>query len=214
MSFPAPPAGDRIRVDQGELQVPDRPVIPFVEGDGIGPDIWAATRRVLDAAVEKIEGLGPAVSVGQNLLNRNPGSIVATAAGLHPFLRLLYSRFGKRKCPECGEEFRLSNTDELARTVEARSIASAIDIYVPVVLDAPGSHRTLICLLAEEFGAEALRVDGEFLDETPKPTTEPRSIMLFRTARTSSCCWPPKARCKCRTYRFSRSAKSRIPGSI
>ena len=32
---------------------PDRPVIPFIEGDGIGPDIWAATRKVLDAAVEK-----------------------------------------------------------------------------------------------------------------------------------------------------------------
>ena len=56
MSFPAPPAGDRIRFDEGKLQVPDRPVIPFVEGDGIGPDIWAATRRVLDAAVEKSYG--------------------------------------------------------------------------------------------------------------------------------------------------------------
>ncbi len=51
--FPAPPTGDRIRIDGGKLIVPDRPVIPFVEGDGIGPDIWAATRRVLDAAVEK-----------------------------------------------------------------------------------------------------------------------------------------------------------------
>jgi isocitrate dehydrogenase len=36
--------------------VPDRPVIPFIEGDGIGPDIWDATRRVLDASVEKASG--------------------------------------------------------------------------------------------------------------------------------------------------------------
>ena len=35
------------------LQVPDHPVIPFIEGDGIGPDVWRATRQVLDAAVAK-----------------------------------------------------------------------------------------------------------------------------------------------------------------
>jgi len=40
----------------GVLQVPDHPVIPFIEGDGIGPDIWAASVRVFDAAVEKAYG--------------------------------------------------------------------------------------------------------------------------------------------------------------
>ncbi|MFN3651250.1 MAG: NADP-dependent isocitrate dehydrogenase [Armatimonadota bacterium] len=40
----------------GELQVPDHPIIPFIEGDGTGPDIWAASVRVLDAAVEKAYG--------------------------------------------------------------------------------------------------------------------------------------------------------------
>src|SRR6185503_15174049 len=40
----------------GELQVPDRPIIPFIEGDGTGPDIWRASVRVLDAAVEKAYG--------------------------------------------------------------------------------------------------------------------------------------------------------------
>jgi isocitrate dehydrogenase len=52
-SFPAPPAGDRVTVENGTINVPDRPVIPFIEGDGIGPDIWAATQSVLDAAVRK-----------------------------------------------------------------------------------------------------------------------------------------------------------------
>ncbi len=42
--------------DKGGVNVPDCPVIPFIEGDGIGPDIWNATRRVLDAAVEKAYG--------------------------------------------------------------------------------------------------------------------------------------------------------------
>jgi isocitrate dehydrogenase len=50
------PAGDRIHVAGGTLQVPDRPIIPFIEGDGTGPDIWKASRLVFDAAVEKASG--------------------------------------------------------------------------------------------------------------------------------------------------------------
>jgi isocitrate dehydrogenase len=52
-SYPAAPEGERVLVKNDELIVPDRPVIPFIEGDGIGTDIWPATQRVLDAAVEK-----------------------------------------------------------------------------------------------------------------------------------------------------------------
>jgi isocitrate dehydrogenase len=47
------PAGDKITLAAGKLRVPDRPIIPFIEGDGTGPDIWRASVRVLDAAVEK-----------------------------------------------------------------------------------------------------------------------------------------------------------------
>jgi len=46
-------AGEKIRMHNGRLQVPDRPIIPFVEGDGTGPDIWRAASRVFDAAVAK-----------------------------------------------------------------------------------------------------------------------------------------------------------------
>ncbi|MCB9511886.1 MAG: isocitrate dehydrogenase (NADP(+)) [Deferribacteres bacterium] len=48
-----PNEGERITVDGNKLNVPDRPIIPFIEGDGIGVDIWRATQRVLDASVEK-----------------------------------------------------------------------------------------------------------------------------------------------------------------
>ncbi|KRG14518.1 NADP-dependent isocitrate dehydrogenase [Lederbergia galactosidilytica] len=44
---------EKITVENGVLHTPDHPVIPFIEGDGTGPDIWAAAQRVLDAAVEK-----------------------------------------------------------------------------------------------------------------------------------------------------------------
>ena len=49
----APANGEEIRWIEGRLEIPSRPIIPFIEGDGIGPDVWAATRKVLDAAVRK-----------------------------------------------------------------------------------------------------------------------------------------------------------------
>ena len=46
-------SGEKITISNGKLNVPSNPVLPFIEGDGIGPDIWKAAVRVLDAAVEK-----------------------------------------------------------------------------------------------------------------------------------------------------------------
>ena len=57
-----PADGERIVGDTGNPVVPDRPIVPFIEGDGIGPDIWAATRHVVDAAVEKAYGGARAVA--------------------------------------------------------------------------------------------------------------------------------------------------------
>jgi len=48
--------GKRIKVKDDVLSVPDNPVIPFIEGDGIGADIWAASKKVIDSAVEKAYG--------------------------------------------------------------------------------------------------------------------------------------------------------------
>jgi len=49
-------SGEKISIKDGVLNVPNHPIIPFIEGDGIGPDIWAAAVRVFDAAVEKAYG--------------------------------------------------------------------------------------------------------------------------------------------------------------
>ena len=45
--------GEIITIQNGSLKVPDKPIIPFIEGDGIGADVWRASRRVLDAAIKK-----------------------------------------------------------------------------------------------------------------------------------------------------------------
>ena len=51
-----PPEGERITLLSGRLQIPGRPIVPFVEGDGTGPDIWRAAVQVIDAAVERAYG--------------------------------------------------------------------------------------------------------------------------------------------------------------
>ncbi|HZV36915.1 MAG TPA: isocitrate dehydrogenase (NADP(+)) [Verrucomicrobiae bacterium] len=48
-----PPAGGKISISGGKLNVPENPILPFIRGDGTGPDIWAASQRVFDAAVQK-----------------------------------------------------------------------------------------------------------------------------------------------------------------
>src|SRR4030081_307819 len=50
---PLPAGGQPIEYSNGKYRVPDRPIVPFIEGDGTGPDIWRASVRVFDAAVEK-----------------------------------------------------------------------------------------------------------------------------------------------------------------
>src|SRR4030081_2816763 len=51
-----PPAGGKISIKNGKLTVPENPILPFIRGDGTGPDIWAASQRVFDAAVQKAYG--------------------------------------------------------------------------------------------------------------------------------------------------------------
>src|SRR2546428_4517614 len=71
MPSPAPQVpknGKAITISGGRLSVPDQPILPFIEGDGTGPDIWRASQRVLDAAVEKAYG------------GRPPGSLVEGCA--------------------------------------------------------------------------------------------------------------------------------------
>ena len=52
-----PAHGQKITISHGKLSVPDHPILPFIEGDGTGPDIWRASVRVFDAAVEKAFGV-------------------------------------------------------------------------------------------------------------------------------------------------------------
>lgn len=67
--------GEKINMNDGNLMVPDYPIIPFIEGDGTGPDIWRASQRVFDAAVDKAYAgkrkvIWKEVYAGENAFNR------------------------------------------------------------------------------------------------------------------------------------------------
>jgi len=69
-------SGEKIRMQNGVLTVPDQPVIPFIEGDGTGPDIWRASQKVFDAGVEKAyrgkrKIIWKEVYAGENSFNRS-----------------------------------------------------------------------------------------------------------------------------------------------
>ena len=123
--------------------------------------LGAAGPRLSPAAVDEITGLGPAIAVGQNLLNRNPSSTLATASGLHPFLRLLYANFGDRHCPRCRATLAVLADDEIIERIVALAQQEPITVAAPLVRRALGSHATLLKLLSDEFGDAALYVDGE-----------------------------------------------------
>jgi excinuclease UvrABC ATPase subunit len=138
--------------------------------------------RLTPAKVDSITGVGPAVAVGQNLLNRNPNSTLASASGLHPFLRLLYARFGKRYCKKCSTGLSLLSEDEIVEKIAAFSKKDPIDVYAPVLHQAWGSHTTLLQLLSREFGSEAILVNGKPWDKTKLNPDEQYNIEIH-TAR-------------------------------
>src|SRR5512143_1463547 len=106
--------------------------------------------RLAPANVEAITGLGPAVAVGQNLLNRNPGSTLASASGLHPFLRLLYAHFGERLCPTCGAALSVYTEDELVEQLGELARHPEGLVLASLLRNGRGRHRTLLEALAEE----------------------------------------------------------------
>jgi excinuclease ABC subunit A len=127
----------------------------FMESLALG----RAGARVPAAQVRRIEGLGPAVAVAQNVLNHNPESTVATSVGLHPFLRLLYARFAEVSCPRCAVPVRsVSREERLAIALELLTRRDSLAVEVAVARGQPGSHQRLLAGLRGVF--EAVTIDG------------------------------------------------------
>lgn len=116
-------------------------------------------QRLAPARVESISGLGPAVAVGQNLLNRNPLSTLSSASGLHPFFRLLYTHYGLRYCLQCKSPVAVRTEDEIIEKLITRTKKTPVHLYAPLMHGITGSHETLLSALAETFGKDRIIVD-------------------------------------------------------
>lgn len=134
--------------------------------------------RLSPAEVDSISGLGPAVAVGQNLLNRNPASTLASASGLHPFLRLLYAHFGVRTCARCGNSLSVYTEDEIVECLEELAGSARLRISVPLLRNVAGSHRTLLAALAAKFGRPQIWVDGHLWRGKKLEGSRPHDIEL------------------------------------
>ena len=141
-------------------------------------ELGSAKGRLSPANVDAINGLGPAVAVGQNLLNRNPNSTLATASGLHPFLRLLYAHFGERSCATCGASITFYSDDELLERLAELGKQAETSLSAPLVNGIPGSHRTLLAELNQNFPRERIFVNGKHWRGEPLPADQAQDIEL------------------------------------
>ncbi len=133
------------------------------------------------AKVRSITGLGPTVALGQNLLNRNPNSILASASGLSPFIRLLYARFGVRKCHECGSELFFLKEDEIVNHLEKIASKEEITISALLMRQIKGSHKTLLELLSSHFDIKSIIIDGSPWNSKPLKPKKAHDIQIIIT---------------------------------
>ncbi|WP_432890725.1 ATP-binding cassette domain-containing protein [Kribbella sp. CA-245084] len=128
--------------------------------------------RVPAARVRRIEGLGPAVAVAQNVLNTNPASTLATSVGLHPFLRILYSRFAEVECPHCHVPVRaLSAEERLTTALDLLANNDDLDVEVAIVRGLTGSHARLLAGIRGQFAQ--VTVDGRPRSATSRTRLDP-----------------------------------------
>ncbi|MFX1506265.1 MAG: ATP-binding cassette domain-containing protein [Promethearchaeota archaeon] len=132
--------------------------------------------RLAPAKVHRISGLGPTIAIEQNILNRNPLSTVASASGLHPFLRIFYINYGQRHCSNCESAIRVYSEDEIIDLISQFLTSNSIDLFAPLVKGVKGSHKSLLQNLETEFGREALIVDKQWYNGENLSPEKPHDI--------------------------------------
>ncbi len=130
------------------------------------------------ADVRSIDGLCPVTALRQNLVNRNPNSILATASGIHPFLRMLYANFGTQSCSECGNEVTIRSRDEIVREISHTASSADVVIYAPIVNRVRGSHTTLLGFLVHGLTPHSVFADGEEYEGKALDPLSPHDIFV------------------------------------
>ena len=119
--------------------------------------------------VDHIEGLSPAISIEQKSTSHNPRSTVGTVTEIYDYLRLLFARAGRPRCPEHGEDLEAQTVSQMVDQVLALPEGSRAMLLAPVVQERKGEHLQLLADLRAQ-GFVRARIDGEVcdLDDPPK----------------------------------------------
>lgn len=119
--------------------------------------------------VDSIEGLSPAIAIEQKSASHNPRSTVGTITEIYDYLRLLYARVGRPRCPTHGTDLEAQTVSQMVDVVMALPNGTAVMILSPVVRTRKGEHEKVFEKLRNE-GFVRARVDGTVyeLDEVPK----------------------------------------------
>jgi excinuclease ABC subunit A len=103
---------------------------------------------------------------------------VATAVGIHPFLRVLYAGFAEQRCPSCGIVVRIGSID--AQVVALKRLLSrtktSVEVVAPIIRNAEGSHQRLLTYLSGIYPADAISVDGVEWDGRSVAPDNPHDI--------------------------------------
>ena len=110
--------------------------------------------------VDAIEGLSPAISIEQRTASSNPRSTVGTVTEIYDYLRLLFARIGKPRCPQCGLEIAPQTTPQIIDQVLALPEGTRIQILAPLVDSKKGEHAQLLQKLRKD-GFTRAKIDGE-----------------------------------------------------
>ncbi len=145
----------------------------FLEAFSVNKD----EMKLNPAKVDSISGLGPTIALGQNLLNRNPNSTLASATGLIPLFKILFSRFGTRKCHKCGSPISYLKEEEIISQINNFKSVEGLRISAILTKNAKGSHSTLIGFLQKEFKTESIIIDSRPFSKALDPN-EPHDIQV------------------------------------
>jgi excinuclease ABC subunit A len=119
--------------------------------------------------LDHIEGLSPAISIEQKSTSHNPRSTVGTVTEIYDYLRLLFARAGRPRCPDHGEDLEAQTVSQMVDQVLGLPKDQRSMLLAPVVQDRKGEHVQLLAELRAQ-GFVRARIDGEIyeLDEPPK----------------------------------------------
>ena len=116
--------------------------------------------RLQKPAVDRIEGLSPAIAIEQRSAGSNPRSLVATTTEIYDYLRLLYAHVGQPHCPKCGDPVVGQSAEAIADRVAALPQGRRVMLLAPYVVGKKGKHDSVVERMQRD-GFVRARIDGE-----------------------------------------------------